>query len=57
MLQKFYGLSNEFRDLLYIREVSSSKPKVLLVTEGLNNFLKADVEKKIKLVNMGCKVF
>jgi multisite-specific tRNA:(cytosine-C5)-methyltransferase len=30
---------------------------VLLVSEGVRQFLEADVEKKIKLINMGCKVF
>jgi hypothetical protein len=28
-----------------------------LVSEGVRNFLEADTEKRIKLINMGCKVF
>ena len=30
---------------------------MLLVSEGVRKFLDADVTDKIKLVNMGCKVF
>jgi hypothetical protein len=30
---------------------------VLLISEGVQRFLEIDTEKKIKLINMGCKVF
>ena len=30
---------------------------MLLISEGVKRFLVADKEKKIKLINMGCKVF
>lgn len=34
-----------------------TRKKVLLVSEGVRAFLEADTCSKIKLVNMGCKVF
>jgi hypothetical protein len=42
---------------LYVREGGSAQRKVILISEGVRRFLNADTEKKIKLVNMGCKVF
>ncbi len=35
----------------------TARKKVLLISEGVRRFLEADKEKKMKLVNMGCKVF
>ena len=35
----------------------NQKKKVLLISEGVRQFLDADNEGKIKLINMGCKVF
>jgi len=34
----------------------SSKKKVLLISEGVRQFLDADSESRIKLINMGCRV-
>lgn len=40
-----------------MREVDgNAKKNVLLVSRGVRRFLEADREKKIKLINMGCKV-
>jgi multisite-specific tRNA:(cytosine-C5)-methyltransferase/tRNA (cytosine34-C5)-methyltransferase len=40
-----------------VREVDgNAKKNVLLVSRGVKRFLEADREKRIKLVNMGCKV-
>ena len=55
---KFYCIDPALRKLLYIRDIEDNpKKKVLLVSEGVRKFLDADTEGKIKLVNMGCKVF
>jgi hypothetical protein len=57
VIHKFFGLSKELRGLLYVREVDgNAKKNVLLVSRGVKRFLDADREKKIKLINMGCKV-
>ena len=56
-LQKFFGLDEKMKNLLYVREHVNARKKVLLVSEGVRNFLNADKHKKIKLVNMGCQVF
>jgi hypothetical protein len=41
---------------LYVRENGTNQRKVMLISEGVKNFLDADTNNKIKLVNMGCKV-
>lgn len=56
-IQNFFGLDDSMRNLLYVREDINARKKVLLVSEGIRNFLKADKTNKIKLVNMGCQVF
>lgn len=57
-IQKFYALDPALRELLYVREIDgTARRKVLLVSEGVRRFLEADREGKIKLVNMGCKIF
>ena len=46
------------KPLLFVRDVEgNAKKKVLLISEGVKKFLDADNEGKVKLVNMGCKVF
>ena len=56
-VQKFFGLDQSLKKLLYVRYVGdSAQKKVLLVSEGVQQFLEADKAKKIKLVNMGCTV-
>ena len=57
ILQKFFGLDEQLKNLFYVRENINARKKVLLVSEGVRNFLNADKLKKIKLVNMGCQVF
>lgn len=58
MIQKFYVLDPALKDLLYVRDIEGiSRKKVLLISEGVRKFLDADSTNKIKLVNMGCKVF
>lgn len=54
-IKEFYGLDENTKDLFFVRD--NAGRKVLLVTEGLNKFLKADTVGKIKLVNMGCTAF
>jgi len=57
-LKKFYGLNDDLKKLLYVREmVGGTQRKVILISEGIRKFLEADKFNKIKLVNMGCKVF
>ena len=56
-IQKFFGLDDEFRKLLYVRDLATARKKVLLVSEGVRNFLEADLHNKMKLVNMGCVAF
>ena len=56
-IQKFYGLSDEFRKLLYVRENANLRKKVILISEGVKKFLEADSAGKIKLVNMGTQAF
>ena len=55
---KFYCLDPALCPLLFIRDIEgSTKNKVLLISEGVKRFLDMDLENKIKLINMGCKVF
>lgn len=58
MIQKFYELDPALKDLLYVRDIEGiCRKKVLLISKGVRKFLDADTTNKIKLVNMGCKVF
>ena len=50
-------LDPALKSLLYVRDIDGSRRKVLLISEGVRQFLDADVEGRIKLINMGCKVF
>ena len=56
-IQKFYGLDEEIKNLLYVRENADMRKKVILVSEGVRKFLEADKFGKLKLVNMGTQAF
>lgn len=56
-MKKFFGLPDHLRNLLYVRETAGTQRKVVLISEGVRKFLEADKFNKIKLVNMGCRVF
>lgn len=56
-MKKFFGVSDELKKLLYVRESAGTQRKVILISEGVRRFLEADKFNKIKLVNMGCKIF
>ena len=48
---------------MYVRDIGvgdkpeNKKRKVMLISSGVKQFLNADLDGRINLVNMGCKVF
>ncbi len=39
MIKKFYGITDDLKDLLYVRENGTNQRKVLLVSQGVREFL------------------
>jgi hypothetical protein len=58
IIQQFYGIEDDnFINNLFVKKDQDARKKVTLVSDGVSNYIKADKQQKLKLINMGCKAF